>query len=116
MFFGALDGRLIALDAQTGEQLWSVQTTPKNRNYSITGAPRIANDLVIIGNGGAELGVRGFVSAYDTRTGALRWRFYTVPGDPAEPQDHPALEQALATWSGDHWYKVSGGGGTVWVS
>jgi len=116
VFFGALDGRLIALDAATGKQNWSVQTTPLNANYSITGAPRVVKGMVIIGNGGAELGVRGFVSAYDAITGQQRWRFYTVPGDPNKPQENPALNKAVQTWSGDHWYKKSGGGGTVWDS
>jgi len=116
VFFGALDGRLIALDAKTGKQNWSVQTTPTNGNYSITGAPRVVKGQVIIGNGGAELGVRGFVSAYDTKTGAQRWRFYTVPGDRNQPQESPALERALATWNGDYWYQQGGGGGTAWDS
>lgn len=124
LFFGALDGRLIALDAGTGKENWSVQTTPTDGNYSITGAPRVIprsvkgvkKGMVIIGNGGAELGVRGFVSAYDTETGELIWRFYTVPGDPDKPQENPALEAALETWSGDYWYQNGGGGGTAWDS
>ena len=124
LLFGALDGRLIALDAATGSENWSVQTTPTDGNYSITGAPRVIprvvkgveKGMVIIGNGGAELGVRGFVSAYDTETGQLIWRFYTVPGDPNKPQENPALEAALETWSGDYWYQNGGGGGTAWDS
>ena len=124
LFFGALDGRLIALDAATGNQNWSIQTTPTDGNYSITGAPRVVPQvvngeekaLVIIGNGGAELGVRGFVSAYDAATGEQIWRFYTVPGDPNKPQENPALETALETWSGDYWYQNGGGGGTAWDS
>lgn len=115
VYVGTLDGRLIALDAASGRQQWSVQTTPKDKPYSITGAPRIVKDKVIIGNGGAELGVRGFVSAYDAENGELGWRFYTVPGDPDEPFEHPALETAAKTWSGGEWWKV-GGGGTVWDS
>jgi len=116
VFFGALDGRLIALDAATGKQNWSVQTTPTDGNYSITGAPRVVKGMVIIGNSGAELGVRGFVSAYDAITGEQRWRFYTVPGDRNKPQEHPDLDSALSTWSGDYWYQNGGGGGTVWDS
>jgi len=116
VFFGALDGRLIALDATTGELNWSVQTTPSDSNYSITGAPRVVKGMVIIGNGGGEFGARGFISAYDAIGGEQRWRFYTVPGDPTHPQENAALEQALGTWNGDHWYKKSGGGGTVWDS
>lgn len=124
VFFGALDGRLIALDAKTGTENWSIQTTPTDGNYSITGAPRVITrveegvekGMVIIGNGGAELGVRGFVSAYDVTTGEQIWRFYTVPGDPKKPQENPALKAALETWSGDYWYQNGGGGGTAWDS
>ena len=115
VFVGTLDGRLQALDAADGKLLWSVQTTPTDKPYSITGAPRVVKGLVIIGNGGSELGVRGYVSAYDAGTGALAWRFYTVPGDPALPVESPALEKAAATWSGGEWWKI-GGGGTVWDS
>ena len=116
VFVGALDGRLIALDAATGEENWSVQSTPTDGNYSITGAPRVFKGMVIIGNGGAELGVRGFVTAYDVKTGEQKWRFYTVPGDRNQPQESPALEAALETWSGDYWYQGGGGGGTAWDS
>ncbi len=84
VFVGVIDGRLAALDARTGALKWEVQTTPVNEPYTITGAPRVVEGKVIIGNGGAELGVRGFVSAYDAETGKLAWRFYTVPGDPAK--------------------------------
>ncbi len=114
VFFGSLDGRLIAIDALTGEENWSVQSTPTDGNYSITGAPRIVKDMVIIGNGGGELGVRGYISAYDVSSGEMRWRFYTVPGDRNKPQESEALEKALSSWSGDEWYKLGGGGGTVW--
>ena len=116
VFFGALDGRLIALDAATGMENWSVQSTPTDGNYSVTGAPRIVKGMIIIGNGGAELGVRGYVSAYDVTTGEMKWRFYTVPGDRNKPQENAALEAALETWSGDEWYKLGGGGGTAWDS
>ena len=116
IFFGALDGRLIALDAATGMENWSVQSTPTDGNYSVTGAPRIVKGMIIIGNGGAELGVRGYVSAYDVTTGEMKWRFYTVPGDRNKPQENAALEAALETWSGDEWYKLGGGGGTAWDS
>ena len=116
VFFGALDGRLIALDAATGIENWSVQSTPTDGNYSVTGAPRIVKGMIIIGNGGAELGVRGYVSAYDVTTGEMKWRFYTVPGDRNKPQENAALEAALETWSGDEWYKLGGGGGTAWDS
>jgi quinohemoprotein ethanol dehydrogenase len=115
VYLGALDGRLFALDAKTGAPLWEVQTTDPELPYTITGAPRAVKDKVVIGNGGADVGVRGYVSAYDAKTGALAWRFYTVPGDPAQPPESPALARALPTWQGGEWWKV-GGGGTVWDS
>ncbi|MGI9294644.1 MAG: PQQ-dependent dehydrogenase, methanol/ethanol family, partial [Pseudomonadales bacterium] len=115
VFVGTLDGRLIALNRADGSVHWSVQTTDKERPYSITGAPRIINGKVMIGNGGAELGVRGYVSAYDANSGEMAWRFYTVPGDPSQPFESPAMERAAKTWKGGEWWKI-GGGGTVWDS
>jgi len=112
LYFGALDGRLIALDADTGEPVWTVQTTDVGRPYTITGAPRVADGLVIIGNGGAELGSRGYVTAYDAETGAERWRFWVVPGNPADGFENEDVERAAATWSGN-WWDV-GGGGNAW--
>lgn len=112
VYVATLDGRLAALNASTGIPLWQTQTTDKNQSYTITGAPRIVKGKVIIGNGGAEFGVRGYVSAYDANTGKLAWRFYTVPGDPSKPFENPALEKAAKTWTGE-WWKY-GGGGTVW--
>ncbi len=113
IYVGTLDGRLVALDAKTGIPIWEKVTVDQTKPYTITMAPRVIKGKVIIGNGGAELGVRGYVSAYDAESGELVWRFYTVPGDPAKAQESPALEKALPTWTGDTWYKV-GGGGTVW--
>ncbi len=110
---GTLDGRLVALDAKTGGVVWETVTIDPTRPYTITMAPRVVKGKVIIGNGGAELGVRGYVSAYDAATGKLAWRFYTVPGDPSQPAESPALEKAKSTWTGDVYYKI-GGGGTVW--
>lgn len=115
IFAGTLDGYLIALDKKTGAEIWRVKTIPDQGVYAITGAPRIAKNKVIIGNGGAEFGVRGFVSAYDIETGALAWRFYTVPDGRNAQQEHPALEAALKTWSKQSDW-ASGGGGTVWDS
>ncbi len=112
VFVGTLDGRLIALNAKDGTLIWSVQTTDPAKPYSITGAPRIVDGKIIIGNGGAEFGVRGFIAAYDPQDGKLIWRFYTVPGDPSQPFENKAMEAAAKTWSGD-WYKY-GGGGTAW--
>ena len=114
VYLGALDGRLIALDAQSGKVVWQVQTVDPQKAYTITGAPRIVKGRVIIGNGGAEFGVRGYVSAYDARSGELAWRTYTVPGDPAKPFESEALAKAAPTWSGQGW--EIGGGGTVWDS
>lgn len=113
VFVGTLDGRLVSLDAATGKVRWDVQTTDKTRPYTITGAPRITKDKVIIGNGGAEYGVRGYVSAYNIDSGEMAWRFYTVPGNPDEPFEHPAMEEAAKTWGGGQWWEI-GGGGTVW--
>ncbi|MGO9123571.1 MAG: PQQ-dependent dehydrogenase, methanol/ethanol family [Terriglobales bacterium] len=114
VFFATLDGRLIALDAVTGKPAWETLTVEPTFRYTITGAPRVVKGKVIIGNGGGEFGVRGYVSAYDAGTGKLVWRFYTVPGDPSKPFESPILAQAAKTWSGDWW--KSGGGGTVWDS
>ncbi|MEM7018920.1 MAG: PQQ-binding-like beta-propeller repeat protein, partial [Pseudomonadota bacterium] len=114
VFVGTIDGRLIALDAATGEVIWDKLTIDKQRPYTITGAPRVLKDLVIIGNGGAELGVRGYVTAYDVNTGEQKWRFYTIPGDPAKGFESKAMEMAAKTWTGE-WWKI-GGGGTVWDS
>src|SRR5690606_18327920 len=114
VFVGTIDGRLIALDAATGRELWDVLTVDLSMPYTITGAPRVVKGKVLIGNGGAEYGVRGYVSAYDAATGALDWRFYTVPGNPADGFENETMEMAAQTWSGDWW--TLGGGGTVWDS
>jgi len=114
IFVGTLDGRLVALDARTGKQIWSVMTVDPDKPYTITQAPRVIKGRVLIGNSGAEYGVRGYVSAYDAETGALVWRFYTVPGDPAKSPENPILTEAAKTWHGEWW--KSGGGGTVWES
>ena len=89
VFVGVIDGRLVAVDRQTGLRVWETLTVDQTLSYTITGAPRAANGLVYIGNGGAEYGVRGYVSAYDADTGALKWRFYTVPGNPAHGPTAP---------------------------
>lgn len=114
VFVGTFDGRLVALDAANGDVLWEVNTIDRTKPYTITGAPRVVKGKVLIGNGGAEMGVRGYVSAYDADTGDLAWRFYTVPGNPADGFENPILEMAAETWSGEWW--ALGGGGTVWDS
>jgi len=117
IFLGAWDGRLIAIDAKTGEKRWETQTTPPNRNYTITGAPRVVKGKVLIGNGGAEYGVRGFVSAYDAQTGELAWRFYITPNPQGYPDgaasDDVHARIGYATW-GDGAWRQTGGGGTPW--
>ncbi|UVO50294.1 PQQ-dependent dehydrogenase, methanol/ethanol family [Sphingomonas sp. SUN019] len=119
LYAGTIDGRLIALNADSGKPDWSVQTTDNAKPYTITGAPRVVKDMVIIGNGGAEFGVRGYVTAYDAATGKKKWRFYTVP-NPTGAKDGEASDAAMAkvspTWSKNGQWKQSGGGGTVWDS
>ena len=112
VYAGTIDGRLIAIDAAEGKPVWEVWTVDSTKNYTITGAPRIIKGNVIIGNGGAEYGVRGYITAYDAETGKQSWRFYTVPGDPSKPFESKAMEMAAKTWTGE-WWKF-GGGGTCW--
>jgi quinohemoprotein ethanol dehydrogenase len=114
VYLGTLDGRLIALDAKSGNPVWDVVTVDQSKPYAITGAPRIVKGMVLIGNAGSEFGVRGYLSAYDAENGKLIWRTYTVPGDPAKGFESKALEDAAKTWHGPYW--VAGGGGTIWDS
>lgn len=114
VFTATLDGRLISLDAKTGSKNWDINTIDKTKSYTITGAPRIINGKVIIGNGGAEMGVRGYFTAYDAQTGKQVWRFYTVPGNPADGFESATVEMAAKTWTGEYWQ--AGGGGTAWDS
>ena len=117
VFYGTLDGRLEALDAKTGKVVWSKVTVDQSKPYTITGAPRVVKGKVLIGNGGAELGVRGYLSAYDAETGDMAWRFYTVPGEKetdGAASDKAMKDVARKTWNGEFW-KI-GGGGTVWDS
>lgn len=117
VYVGTIDGRLVALDAATGALVWETLTIDPGKPYTITGAPRIVKDKVIIGNGGAEYGVRGYVSAYDAATGKMVWRFWTVPGDPAKGFETPDVEMAAKTWNpAGEWWNKGGGGGTVWDS
>src|SRR5690554_6657046 len=113
LYMGTLDGRLIAIDRDSGKPTWTVQTRYPERYYSITCAPRVVKGKVLIGNGGGEFGVRGYFSAYDVETGDQVWRFYTVPDDPAK-ETSPILKEVASTWSGE-WWKL-GGGGTAWDS
>ena len=117
IFTAEMDGTVNALDAKTGKVLWSAQSipdSPKTMFNNSSGAPRTMNGKVIIGNGGADAGARGFVTAFDSATGKLLWRFYTVPGTPEENKGDPVMEAAAKTWGPDFW-KIAGGGGTVWA-
>ncbi|MGH9687289.1 MAG: PQQ-dependent dehydrogenase, methanol/ethanol family [Candidatus Acidiferrales bacterium] len=111
VYIGTLDARLVALDAKTGKVVWDVRTAGANTDYSITGAPRVIRGNVIIGNGGGEYNTRGYVTAYNAETGSEVWRFYTVPGEPANPIEDGAMKMAAKTWTGD---KSHIGGGNPW--
>jgi len=110
IFSATFDGRLLALDAKSGKLLWSVETVPRDGVQTITGAPRVFGGKVIIGNGGADFGARGYVTAYDQATGKQVWRFYTTPGSPDENRGDPAMEKAAETWAGEYWKTGTGGG------
>ena len=115
IYVGTIDGRLVAIDAASGEKVWEADTlVSRDVAYTITGAPRVVKGRVIIGNGGAEYGVRGYVSAYDAETGELAWRFFTVPGNPELGFENETMAWAAETWNGE-WWRL-GGGGTVWDS
>lgn len=120
IYVGTFDAKLIAIDAATGKEIWSTLVYDADKagspihRYSITSAPRVAKGKVFVGASGSEFGVRGFISAFDAETGKQIWRFYTVPGNPADGFENPQMEMAAKTWSGD-WWKL-GGGGTVWDS
>ena len=120
VFVGTLDGRLVAIDAKTGKLAWQTDTlagAPKTMRYTITGAVRAVKDKVVIGNSGAEFGVRGFVTAYDAATGKLAWRFYLTPNPEGKPDgaasDEVLLSRAQSSWGDGEW-RNSGGGGTAW--
>ncbi len=112
IYVGTIDGRLVAIEAATGEVVWETLTVNHDKAYTITGATRVFDGKVLIGNSGAEYGVRGYVSAYDAYSGDLLWRFHTVPGNPADGFESKAMEEAARTWKGEWW--IMGGGGTVW--
>ncbi len=112
----SLDGRLRALDRDTGEVVWEVDTRINDTDsYTITGAPRVVNGKAIIGNGGAEMSVRGYVTAYDVEDGQQAWRFFTVPGNPEMGFEDETQEMIAKTWTGE-WWKNGKGGGTAWDS
>ena len=102
LFTGTLDAHLIALDSKTGKPIWNTTVADFKSGYSVTMAPLIVHDKVIVGVGGGEFGIRGFVAAFDPKTGKELWRFYTIPG-PGEP--------GFESWNGDAWKT---GGAPVW--
>ena len=113
VYDATVDGRLIAIDAATGKELWSTMTVDPRKALFITGAPKVFKGKVIIGNGGTEWGpARGYVTAYDAETGKQAWRFWVVPGNPADGFENKTMEMAAKTWNGEWW--KHGGGGTVW--
>ena len=115
VFVASYDGRLIALNAATGTKVWERDTIANAKfSYTITGAPRVFNGKVIIGNGGAEYGVRGYITAYDAETGEQKWRWYTVPGDPSQPFEDASMARAAQTWDPAGKWWEAGGGGTAW--
>lgn len=117
VFVGAYDGRLIAIDAASGQKVWEKDTVIDHKmSYTITGAPRVFNGKVVIGNGGAEYGVRGYVTAYDADNGDQKWRWFTVPGDPSKPFEDESMAAAAKTWDPAGKYWINGGGGSAWDS
>ena len=104
VFWGTLDAHLLAFDAASGIQLWDAEVGDHRESFSVTGAPLVVKDMVLIGVGGGEFGIRGYIDAYDVNTGELRWRFFTTAG-PDDPNN--------ATWEGDSWQT---GGGPTWVT
>jgi len=112
VIWGTLDGRLIAADARTGKKIWEIQATDPTKWLSITGAPRIADGRIFIGEAGAEFEERGYLAAYSADTGKQLWRWWSVPGDPSKGFEQPELAMAAKTWGGDWW--KTGGGGTPW--
>jgi len=112
IYVGSYDGHLIALDAKDGKVVWKILAVDHDKPVTSTGAPRIFNGKVLIGNAGSEFGTRGYISAYDAENGKLLWRFYTIPGNPADPAEQPIMKTAAKTWNGNWW--ELGGGGTVW--
>jgi quinohemoprotein ethanol dehydrogenase len=117
VFVASEDGKLHALDARTGAEKWSADTIiNRNQTYASTGAVVLTGDAVVIGNSGADLGdgsTRGYISAWDIRTGAFKWRFFTVPPAPGQPFEHPELAMAAKSWGPDHDGRYQNGG-TVW--
>ena len=113
LIISTIDGRLVGLNRHTGEKVWETMTIDPRRAYYITGAPKVFKGKVIIGNGGTEQeAARGYVTAYDADTGEQVWRFWVVPGNPADGFESEAMKMAAETWTGEWW--KHGGGGNTW--
>ncbi len=113
IFLATWDGRLIAISRKDGKEVWQTRTFPHNQPLNITGHPKAYDGVVFVGNGGTELGpMRGFVSAFDAETGKKLWKFYIVPGNPADGFEDKTQEMAAKTWTGEWW--KNGGGGNAW--
>ena len=112
VIWGTLDGRLLAVDAKTGKKVWEIQATDPQKWLSITGAPRIADGRIFIGEAGSEFEERGYLACYSADTGKELWRWWSVPGDPSKGFEQPELAMAAKTWGGEWW--KTGGGGTPW--
>ncbi|MEW6297108.1 MAG: PQQ-dependent dehydrogenase, methanol/ethanol family [Thermodesulfobacteriota bacterium] len=104
IFMATLDARLVALDRKTGAVAWNIEIDKYADGYSATLAPLIVKDKIIVGIAGGEYGIRGYIDAYDVKTGERKWRRYTIPGE-----GEPGVE----TWAGDSW---KNGGGPAWVT
>jgi alcohol dehydrogenase (cytochrome c) len=104
LFMGTIDGRIIAIDAKSGKPVWVTPVARPEAGYAVTNAPLVVKDKVLVGVAGGEFGIRGFIAAYEAKTGKEVWRFYTIPA-PGEP--------GTETWAGDSWKT---GGGSIWVT
>jgi len=104
LYMGTIDAHLVAIDARNGRPLWDVEVASGESGYALTVAPLVIRDKVVVGTAGGEYGIRGFIAAFDAKTGKELWRFYTIPG-PGEPGNE--------TWGGDSWKR---GGGSIWVT
>jgi quinohemoprotein ethanol dehydrogenase len=114
VYVASLDGFMICLDRNNGREIWRNDTfTDRSKSYTITGPPQVAGPIVMIGNSGGEFGVRGYITAYDLKTGDQKWRFFIVPSDPSNPPEHAEVEQESKTWDPNSLWEA-GGGGTSW--
>ena len=115
LFMGTLDAQLIAIDARTGRAMWKAEVATTKSGYSITHAPLVVKDKVIVGVGGGEYGIRGFIAAYEAATGREAWRFYTIPapGDPGSETWQACPEAGSSFCDPDAWKH---GGGSIWLT